>query len=604
MQQPKDIAIAALKKMLAQVGADAEFPGDAIWQYADEDVDALRKPPVFKMLSTDGYIEDTGEKTNAVTPDRRSAPTTKYRFGPLLRPTYQITNAEPSLVAKAFSASCNNVLQVKDTSCIRLCASLLSKRFVILTGLSGSGKTKLAQAFARWITPSSIAADPFKVGSKIQGASKEYTIVKSGAQGIELDDAGKIVFIPMPIILEWAAYIEKNSIPDTVSSRELRDKIEAESKFTPHLHRQETHYKPMAFELVKARRNPQPVKCYEVIPVGADWTGDENIVGYPDGLCAEKYVTRAALELIRQAIRNENVPHFLILDEMNLSHVERYFADLLSALESTEEIPLYEAELTDDGQKKLRSGVPDRLKLPDNLFIIGTVNVDETTYMFSPKVLDRANVIEFRMDPTELAKFLDSPKAVKLEELDSHGTQFAKDFVASASDTTRGVATSVKAEYAMEMGLFFNMLREHNAEFGYRTAYEAARFVHFYKLLGGYPDDKTDWFKGAMDCIIVQKFLPKLHGSRSKLEGLLWALAWACGAERKDRDGKAFALQLHEASLAQDEGKYGPETVWSALTEQNKEDPAKAARYPLSFDKVMRMWRKLVRDQFVSFTEA
>ena len=71
----------------------------------------------------------------------------------------------------------------------------------------------------------------------------------------------------------------------------------------------------------------------------------------------------------------------LILDEMNLSHVERYFSDFLSAIESGEEIPLYGEEKT--------------LTLPDNLFTIGTVNVDETTYMFSPKVLDRANTIEF-----------------------------------------------------------------------------------------------------------------------------------------------------------------------------------------------------------------
>ena len=66
---------------------------------------------------------------------------------------------------------------------------------------------------------------------------------------------------------------------------------------------------------------------------------------------------------------------------MNLSHVERYFADFLSAIESYEEIPLY--------------GNNESLNLPDNLFTIGTVNVDETTYMFSPKVLDRANTIEF-----------------------------------------------------------------------------------------------------------------------------------------------------------------------------------------------------------------
>ena len=224
--------------------------------------------------------------------------------------------------------------------------------------------------------------------------------------------------------------------------------------------------------------------------------------------------------------------------------------------------------------------------------------------MFSPKVLDRANVIEFRMEPDELAAFLASPKAPRLEELDGKGAAFGKAFVEAAADKAREVPASVKADFEREMLLFFNLLREHNAEFGYRTGYEAARFVHFYKLLGGYPDDNNDWFNGAMDAVIVQKFLPKLHGSRSKLEGLLWALAWACGAERIERDGKDFAKQLDEASKAEDEGKYGPEVVWNVLKAKNADDPAKAARYPLSFDKVMRMWRKLVRDQFVSFAEA
>ena len=70
---------------------------------------------------------------------------------------------------------------------------------------------------------------------------------------------------------------------------------------------------------------------------------------------------------------------------MNLSYVERYFADFLSALESDEAMD--------------KPGTNEKIVLPDNLFVIGTVNVDETTYMFSPKVLDRANVIEFKTIP-------------------------------------------------------------------------------------------------------------------------------------------------------------------------------------------------------------
>lgn len=395
----------------------------------------------------------------------------------------------------------------------RLLASLLSKRFLILTGLAGSGKTKIAQAFARWITP----------------------------------DPG------------W--------IDDTDHSQ---------------------------------GKNPNPY--YALVPVGADWTGNENIIGYPHGLVNETYVTRPALELVRHALdfAHAAVPHFLILDEMNLSHVERYFADILSAIESGEEIPLYEGgDRSVDG-----SFVPRKLRLPENLFIIGTVNVDETTYMFSPKVLDRANVIEFRLEPDGLQSFLGAPKAPRLEELDGKGASFGGGFVEAAADKGREVPAAVKGSYEREMLLFFNLLREHNAEFGYRTGYEAARFIHFFGFLGGYPDGSADWFDSAMDAVIVQKFLPKLHGSRSKLEGLLWALAWACGANRNDRDGKSFADQILEASQAQDDALYGPETLWAALSKIRPENPAAAARYPLSYGKVMRMWRKLVRDQFVTFAEA
>lgn len=395
----------------------------------------------------------------------------------------------------------------------RFVAAVLSKRFLILTGLAGSGKTKLAQAFARWISPE-------------------------------------------PPWLE----VDGSSLDEQLS---------------PH---------------------------YALVPVGADWTGNENIIGYPDGLQEANYISKPALDLIRHAVEpnNAKVPHFLILDEMNLSHVERYFADLLSAIESGEAIPLYA------GTTRTTNGadVPHKLRLPDNLFVIGTVNVDETTYMFSPKVLDRANVIEFCVTEDEMTRFLEAPQAPNLARIDGRGSVFGEVFVDAAADKTREIPASVKANFQAEMLLFFKLLQEHNAEFGYRTGYEAARFVHFYHQLGGHADDDTAWFTGAMDAVIVQKLLPKLHGSRSKLEGLLWALAWACGLERVERNGKDFSAQIREACTAEDEQAYGPDAVWNMLAARNATDPTRAAYYPLSFDKVMRMWRKLVRDQFVSFAEA
>lgn len=82
------------------------------------------------------------------------------------------------------------------------------------------------------------------------------------------------------------------------------------------------------------------------------------------------------------------MPYFVLLDEMNLAHVEYYFADFLSVLESgrdengftRESIKLHDVEKVEEEQ-----GIPKEIKLPPNLYIIGTVNMDETTYSFSPK---------------------------------------------------------------------------------------------------------------------------------------------------------------------------------------------------------------------------
>src|SRR5690606_12776113 len=119
---------------------------------------------------------------------------------------------------------------------------------------------------------------------------------------------------------------------------------------------------------------------YKIVPVGADWTNREPLLGYPNALKPDEYVKpdSGVLDLIIQANSHPNLPYFLILDEMNLSHVERYFADFLSAMESKEGIPLQ--------PHKAENGVPEKLEIPKNLFIIGTVNIDETTNMFSPKV--------------------------------------------------------------------------------------------------------------------------------------------------------------------------------------------------------------------------
>ena len=103
--------------------------------------------------------------------------------------------------------------------------------------------------------------------------------------------------------------------------------------------------------------------------------------------------SRTPLSSCSGPLRSRDEPYLLVLDEMNLAHVERYFADFLSGVESR--LPILPV-LRDATANGLRWKARDRVPIPRNLIVVGTVNVDETTYLFSPKVLDRAFTFEFR----------------------------------------------------------------------------------------------------------------------------------------------------------------------------------------------------------------
>lgn len=308
-------------------------------------------------------------------------------------------------------------------------------------------------------------------------------------------------------------------------------------------------------------------------------------MGYPNGLDGETYVSTPALDLILRAQARRDLPHFLILDEMNLSHVERYFADILSAIESGESITLH-----GDRERKANGRVvPQTISVPENVFIVGTVNIDESTYMFSPKVLDRANVIEFRMESNELKSFLADPRKPELGKLNAQGRNFGKPFADSARSLTM-LPEAWKELFEAETLLFFEAMNPHGAEFGYRVAHEAARFVHFFDLLTELPQDDGG-FRKAFDCVIVQKFLPKLHGSRAKLGPLLKTLWYLCVSE----------------SSARGEDPLGMARQAARSTEKKAEPTVSvpdSAPYPISAEKIARMWQLLNENGFASFAEA
>ncbi len=345
----------------------------------------------------------------------------------------------------------------------RFISSLLTKPFVILTGLSGSGKTKLAQAFAMWIC----------------------------------DDENQ----------------------------------------------------------------------YCIVPVGADWTNREPLLGFPNALQSGEYVKpdNRVLDLIIEAQANSAKPYFLILDEMNLSHVERYFADFLSVMETKSKISLHSG--AEDWNE-----VPTEIGFPKNLFIIGTVNIDETTYMFSPKVLDRANVIEFRVNANEMTTYLNSNSSIKLEKLEGLGANMANSFVEIAMDDS--LEAKDKEELNQALMSFFSELKKTGAEFGYRSASEIKRFAAVVNKI------ETTWsITDIIDAAIMQKLLPKVHGSRRKLEPVLKTLGALCLQEGQNIDD----YLLKQGMDFSDATKY---------------------KYPVSLEKILRMHENLISNGFTSYAEA
>lgn len=382
-----------------------------------------------------------------------------------------------------FKTDCDNSGLIYSNQLItQFLSSLITKPFVILTGLSGSGKTRLAQAFVQWIC--------------------------------------------------------------------------------------------------------QDESQYRIIPVGADWTNREPLLGYPNALNTKDYVKpdNGVIDLMIEAKDNPLLPYFLVLDEMNLSHVERYFADFLSVMESNEDIPLHDGGKNGDETK---NGVPSKLILPSNLFIIGTVNIDETTNMFSPKVLDRANTIEFRIGYGEMRDFLNEMKELNMDALEYKGANMAEDFIKLSNN--KSFATEDVEAINNTLLQFFAELKKTGAEFGYRTATEIMRLIHQLTELEQNKDAKDRMSTNEkIDIAIMQKLLPKLHGSRRKLSPILETLGGFC---------------------LQDKGNVVKDVFENENFEYYKREvkplkPADGVLYPLSLEKISRMYNGAIDNGFTSFAEA
>jgi len=407
--------------------------------------------------------------------------------------------------------------------------SLKVKPFVILTGNSGTGKTKLAQLFAQFVSTkkqNKILETDIKVGQSAK--SRTWALKRDDVASIipysEYEGKGKFKVDDIEVDgkLYLSPRIVYNSEDEIVSKLE---KLEQEDpnqkiKLEIELHEStETHYK--------------------IVPVGANWTENRHIVGFYN-VISDQYQETPAFELIKESEKNKEIPHFLILDEMNLSHVERYFADFLSALESGESIPLYT-------EKK---DVESELNIPENLLVIGTVNVDETTYMFSPKVLDRANTIEFSTysaknymnnefdlkPPEGNIEYLENPLLdSKIRESNINGLRKILEKVSTLSGQNMWDVLS------NELESFQYILKEAGFDFGFRVINEILRFMCVAWTYEGKPETWNNWER-YFDAQIKQKMLPKIHGSERAIGNVLLELFNQCLSIDNEKSPRFYDL--------------------------------------------------------------
>ncbi len=208
-----------------------------------------------------------------------------------------------------------------------------------------------------------------------------------------------------------------------------------------------------------------------IIPVRPDWMDATALFGYYSSF-EKKYVMTEFLQILISAQKERDKPHFIVLDEMNLARVEYYLSDYLSAVESRKEILLHNREDVTD--------IPQKISIPPNVYVLGTINVDETTHSLSDKVLDRAFVM----------------------------TLSDVDFDHYWSTLDKSVKAMVNTEYDILRDIH-NDLKSFDLHFGYRTMNEMIQKLVRNKELD---EEFSLGSMPALDRVISEKMLPKLRG--------------------------------------------------------------------------------------------
>lgn len=315
--------------------------------------------------------------------------------------------------------------------------------------------------------------------------------------------------------------------------------------------------KQMAFEscpdIPALRSDKTAPGNYELIEVKPNWHDSSELLGYESEIGGPHYVVTPFVRFLVKAMRYPDVPFFVCMDEMNLAPVEQYFAEFLSVLESRKLLsdgtitsePLIKADIFSKYADQLHrdlditdtetyKAVYDRLKndglrLPSNLIVVGTVNMDETTHQFSRKVIDRAMTIEMNIEDAEtpFKNFFEGGDALHYYDNPQPKDLFLPKVVQASEALS--ILRAEDASYLKENvpGLLHSLNSALNGtpfKIAYRVQNEL--ILYFFSLREENPDEAAEALLAqAMDAILMMKVLPRIEGDEDLLDKPLKALA-------------------------------------------------------------------------------
>ncbi len=444
----------ALKDMLVEHGHDYKFPADVIWKSLPigTSVPSTSRPHLPGILVKERFLAATGAYTKARSKKRAGNMTKEYCFGPMLVPktTVPTTMASVgSLVGKTASESLVSMQTameadgyvIKVGELANFLLAMAASQFVILSGISGTGKSLLPRKFAQ-------------------------------------------------------------------------------------------HTKSL----------------FRSIPVQSQWSDNSDLFGFVPTLSPDGYIEGKLIGSFRDATANKQELVVVMLDEINLAPVEHYFGDFLSVAEtrrrngteiSSDKLPIDLPAAPRGGLVDPQAELRD-MRLPSNLRIVGTANMDETTHVFSPKVIDRAFIIEF--GEPDLTSFT-SGSASTAETFGALAKLIIDPSNAISVLEARAESQELFDHIAHVLSEIQGILSPAGIKVGYRTRDAILMYLHFWSrfelapVLPGYE---------ALDFCILQKILPKVSGSGEALSQALQSLAdWF--KARADAPAPATNIELQFA---------------------------------------------------------